>query len=183
MTCDNVREISMMKLKLLRLFSVLVFRLLLTPSCTGQPQLIGPSQPIVAMLGDDVVLPCRLEPAQDAAALMLEWARPDLNPRFVFVRRSGQELANKKNPSYEGRTSLFTNQLIYGNISLKLSKVKLSDEGRYRCFLPAMAVDSFIDLVVGSVSSPVVSLSGINKKSGGVVLACDANGWYPEPEV
>ncbi|KAF7641870.1 hypothetical protein LDENG_00269970, partial [Lucifuga dentata] len=167
----------------LRIFSVLVFCLLLAPSCRGQSQLIGPSQPIVATLGDDVILPCHLEPAVDAADLTLEWTRPDLNPRFVYVRHDNQELAVKKHPRYEGRTSLFIRELNHGNVSLKLSEAKVSDEGRYRCFIPEMHIDVFVDLVVGSVSSPVISLSGIDKKSGGVVLACDANGWYPEPEV
>ena len=34
-----------------------------------------------------------------------------------------------------------------------------------------------------AVSSPVISLSGIDKNSGRVVLQCNSTGWYPEPEV
>ncbi|KAK5848105.1 hypothetical protein PBY51_005752 [Eleginops maclovinus] len=47
----------------LRTLSVLVLLLLLTHHCRGQSQLIGSSQPIVANLGDDIILPCYLEPA------------------------------------------------------------------------------------------------------------------------
>uniref|UniRef100_UPI003AB06819 butyrophilin subfamily 1 member A1-like n=1 Tax=Centroberyx gerrardi TaxID=166262 RepID=UPI003AB06819 len=137
-------------------------------------------RPIVAVVGDDIILPCHLEPAMDAAAMTLEWARPDLDPRFVHVWRDGRELVSYKNPSYEGRTSLFIDKLKHGDISLKLSKVKLSDEGRYRCFIPSLERDSIVQLVVGAVSSPVV---GITKNSSEVVLGCESKGWYPEPEV
>uniref|UniRef100_UPI003AABD333 butyrophilin subfamily 1 member A1-like n=1 Tax=Centroberyx gerrardi TaxID=166262 RepID=UPI003AABD333 len=148
-----------------------------------QSQVIGPTQPIVAIVGDDIILPCHLEPAMDAVAMTLEWTRPDLDPRFVHVRRYRQELVDKKHPSYEGRTSLFIDKLQHGDISLKLSKVKLSDEGKYRCFLPSLDRDSIVELVVGAFSSPVISLVGLNKASGGVVLGCESKGWYPEPEV
>uniref|UniRef100_UPI003AB08C14 butyrophilin subfamily 1 member A1-like n=1 Tax=Centroberyx gerrardi TaxID=166262 RepID=UPI003AB08C14 len=146
----------------------------------GQPQVIGPPQPIVAILGDDIILPCHLEPAMDAVAMTLEWTRPDLNPIFVHLWRDGRELLINKNPSYMGRTSLFINKLKHGDISLKLSKVKLSDEGKYRCFIPTLGRDSIVQLVVGAVSSPVI---GIIKNSSGVVLGCESKGWYPEPEV
>uniref|UniRef100_UPI003AAA6533 butyrophilin subfamily 1 member A1-like n=1 Tax=Centroberyx gerrardi TaxID=166262 RepID=UPI003AAA6533 len=169
----------------LSVFSALAFHhtavfLLLTHSCGGQFQVIGPTQPIVAIVGDDIILPCRLEPATDAVAMTLEWARPDLNPRFVHVWRDGQELLINKNPSYEGRTSLFIDKLKHGDISLKLSKVKLSDDGKYRCFIPSLGRDSIVQLVVGAVSSPVVE---ITKNSSAVDLGCESKGWYPEPEV
>ena len=115
----------------------------------GQSQLISTPQPIVAAVGDDILLPCHLEPAVDIAAKTLEWTRPDLNPRFVHVWRAGQNLVTVKNPSYKGRTSLFTDEVKKGNISLKLSKVKPPDEGRYRCYIPEMNIDSFVELVVG----------------------------------
>ncbi|KAL7376017.1 hypothetical protein ABVT39_028030 [Epinephelus coioides] len=167
----------------LRPLSVLVFHLLLTHSCRGQSQLIGSSQPIVATVGDDIILPCHLEPAVDIAAMTLEWTRSDLDPEFVFVWRAGLDLVHTKHPSYKGRTSLFSDELKRGNISLKLSDVRPSDAGRYRCFIPDMRKGSFIELVVGAVSSPVITLAGIDKASSGVVLQCESAGWYPEPEV
>ncbi|KAK5848106.1 hypothetical protein PBY51_005753 [Eleginops maclovinus] len=51
----------------LRTLSVLVLLLLLTHHCRGQSQLIGSRQPIVANLGSDIILPCYLEPAVNAA--------------------------------------------------------------------------------------------------------------------
>ncbi|XP_076019050.1 uncharacterized protein LOC143010559 isoform X3 [Genypterus blacodes] len=164
-------------------FCVLVFHLSLLPSCRGQSQLIGQPQPIVAKLGDDIVLPCLLEPATDSAGLTLEWSKPDMRPRFVFVWREKEELLDIKHPSYMGRASMFIDELKHGNISLKISKAKLSDEGRYRCFIPTLKIDTFVDLVVGVVSSPLIRLSGIDTSSSAVMLECESAGWYPEPEV
>ncbi|XP_078137933.1 butyrophilin subfamily 1 member A1-like [Centroberyx gerrardi] len=135
---------------------------------------------LVAIVGDDIILPCHLEPAMDAVAMTLEWARPDLNPGFVHVWHYGQELELSKHPSYEGRMSLFIDKLKHGDISLKLSKVKLSNEGKYRFFIPSLGRESIVQLVVGAVSSPV---NEITKDSSEVVLGCESKGWYPEPEV
>ncbi|XP_076586600.1 butyrophilin subfamily 1 member A1-like [Chaetodon auriga] len=159
-------------------FTFLIF-LSLMHSCRGQSKVIGPSQPIVALIGEDIVLPCHLEPAMNAIKMTLDWARRDLNPRFVLVWRHGVELEREKHPSYKGRASLFTDELKHGNISLKLSKVKMDDEGRYKCFMPALFRGSTVQLVVGAVSSPVVQMT---KNSSGV-LECESEGWYPEPEV
>uniref|UniRef100_A0A3Q1IAP6 Ig-like domain-containing protein n=1 Tax=Anabas testudineus TaxID=64144 RepID=A0A3Q1IAP6_ANATE len=167
----------------LRITAVLVFHLLLMHCSTGQSKLIGSSQPIVATVGDDIILPCHLEPAVDVTAMTLEWTRSDLDPRFVSVWRSNDDLVNLKHPSYKGRTTLFTDELKQGNISLKLSKVKPADEGRYRCYVPDNNEDSLVELVVGAVASAVISLTGIDVDKGGVVLQCETKGWYPEPEL
>ncbi|XP_073330878.1 uncharacterized protein [Pagrus major] len=159
-------------------FTVLVC-LTLIHSCRGQHHVIGPSQPIVATVGEDVVLPAHLHPATNALRVTVEWTRPDLSPRFVHVLRQGVKLMGN-HPSYEGRTSLFTDELKLGNISLKLSRVRTSDEGRYRCFIPKLDRDSVVQLVVGAASSPEVQ---VTVNSSGVVLQCQSTGWYPEPEV
>ncbi|XP_053199179.1 butyrophilin subfamily 1 member A1-like [Scomber japonicus] len=135
------------------------------------------------MVGDDVVLPCQLEPPADAAPMILEWAKPDVKPRFVFVWRSGQELVVDQNNDYKGRSSLFIDRLKHGDVSLKLSKVKISDEGTYRCYFPKLKKIFFVELLVGAVSSPGISLVGTDRSSSVVVLQCESKGWNPQPEV
>lgn len=112
-------------------------------------QLFGPSQPIVARVGDDITLPCHLKPAMDITAKTLEWTRTDPDPIFAFVWRAGQEFKKTKHLSYKGRSSLFTDELRHGNMSLKLSNVNLSDKGRYKCYIVEMDKGFFINLVVG----------------------------------
>ncbi|XP_030609428.1 trichohyalin-like isoform X2 [Archocentrus centrarchus] len=164
--------------------SILVFHtavvLTLIHPCRGQSEVIGSPQPVVAMIGDDVILPCHLEPVIDAFGMTLEWARPDLDPRFVLVWRDGVDLESKKHPLYDRRSSLFTHELQSGNISLKISKVKQSDGGRYRCFVPELERYTTVQLVVGAASSPVAQIS---RTSSRVVLQCESAGWYPEPEL
>ncbi|XP_037615011.1 uncharacterized protein DDB_G0290685-like isoform X1 [Sebastes umbrosus] len=153
--------------------------LLLTHSHGGQSQATGQPQPIVAMVGDDITLPCHVKPATDAVHQMLEWSRPDLNPRFVHLRRFGEDQLVDQNPSYKGRTSASIDRLKQGDMSLTLSKVKLSDEGTYRCFSPGLETDSSVQLVVVPVSVTTIE---ITKVSSGV-LQCESEGWYAEPEV
>ncbi|KAM4611881.1 myelin-oligodendrocyte glycoprotein-like [Polymixia lowei] len=115
-------------------------------SVGGQSQLIGSPQPIVAIVGDDIILPCHLQPAYNVEDLTVEWSRPDLKPdskgglsrKYVHLYRDRREILAMKNPSYIGRTILFKEGLKYGNASLKLMNVKLADEGKYRCFIPKL---------------------------------------------
>ncbi|CAJ1048292.1 butyrophilin subfamily 1 member A1-like [Xyrichtys novacula] len=154
--------------------------LLLMSCCGGDSQAAAPSKQTVAMLGDDVVLPCHLVSAGNAADLTVEWARPDLDPRFVLFRRGGIELQHEKHPTYKGRTSLSEDKLKCGDLSLKLSGAKLSDSGTYRCLVPTTDTDSTIQLTVGSVSSPFIHMSSVGNR---VLLDCKSKAWYPEPEV
>ncbi|XP_060908744.1 butyrophilin subfamily 2 member A1-like [Labrus mixtus] len=153
--------------------------------CAGHSQVVAPSLPIVAMVGDDIILPCRLDPPVDTSDMTVEWARLDLDPRFVYVWRDGMELESKKQVSFRRRTSLSINNLRNGDVSLKLSGVKLSDEGNYRCFIPTLAKEATVKLVVGVVSFIAISLERTEKQEVklGMNLQCESEGWYPEPEV
>uniref|UniRef100_A0A3P9DS76 Ig-like domain-containing protein n=1 Tax=Maylandia zebra TaxID=106582 RepID=A0A3P9DS76_9CICH len=137
---------------------------------TGRSQMIGPTQPLVAMTGDDIILPCQLEPARDAVDLTVEWSRRDLKPRFVHLKRDDAELVTQ-NTLYSRRTSLSVNKLKCGDISLKLSKVQVSDAGTYSC-------------LKGSCDKRAILLgSGSSTGQNEIFFKCKSNGWYPEPRV
>lgn len=104
---------------------------------------------VTALVGEDVVLPCLLDPPRDAAQMTVEWGRPDLEPRFVFVRHAGKEHLAHQNQVYKGRTSLSEDKMKDGDVSLKLSDVRHSDNGRYRCYIPKEIEGHFVDLLVG----------------------------------
>uniref|UniRef100_A0A3P9P7X7 Ig-like domain-containing protein n=1 Tax=Poecilia reticulata TaxID=8081 RepID=A0A3P9P7X7_POERE len=157
---------------------------------SGQSQESDLTQTIISMPGDDVVLPCHVDPPQDLSQFTVEWGRPDLKPRFVHVWHNQKEYLADQNKVFKGRTSLFNDKLKDGNFSLKLSDVRHSDNGRYRCYNPKEKTEYFIQLLVdlhhnyrSSASSPAVSLSGLDVSSSGVMLDCSAAGWYPEPEM
>ncbi|XP_055757274.1 butyrophilin subfamily 1 member A1-like isoform X2 [Salvelinus fontinalis] len=167
-----------------------------TSSDTG-----GTVQPIVALVGDDVILPCTLRSTISAVHQTVEWQRPDLKPKEVHLYRDEKEDLVLQNPVFRGRTSLFKEELENGNASLKLTRVKLSDAGNYTCYIPLLDHQkSIIQLIVGesthllttqtplgdrsheikgAASRPVIIIEGI--KGDEVVLRCEAEDCYPEP--
>ncbi|XP_008303800.1 butyrophilin-like protein 2, partial [Stegastes partitus] len=114
---------------------------------SGVPQVVCSSQPIVASLGDDVILPCHVEPPVEEEQLTVEWWRIDLPPdprdprsldRYVHRYHDNQDEEDMKMPVYAGRTELLREELKHCNVSLKIINVKPSDGGLYRCFLPRL---------------------------------------------
>ncbi|XP_030285724.1 myelin-oligodendrocyte glycoprotein-like [Sparus aurata] len=129
-------------------------------SAEGQPRVIGSPRPIVVALGNDVILPCHIEPLFNVEGLTVEWSKPDLKPdpsdplsrvEYVHLYRDRREDPDMKIQSYEMRTELFTDKLKYGNVSLKIMNVTLEDRGRYRCYIPKLKSDikeSVVELFV-----------------------------------
>ncbi|XP_049424575.1 butyrophilin subfamily 2 member A1-like isoform X3 [Epinephelus fuscoguttatus] len=180
--CSLPVTTAKMSTQQLKTFSSLLV-LIPLPQLTGQSNLICSPQPIVALAGDDVILPCRLDPPTSASSRTVEWTRPGLDPEYVHVHQDGRLVHQSQNPLYHYRTALFVDQLINGNVSLNLFRVKISDAGKYKCFLPSLRKEASIQITVGAVSSPVITLAGIDRDKGGVVLQCESAGWHPEPEV
>ncbi|XP_062301176.1 butyrophilin subfamily 3 member A2-like [Scomber scombrus] len=165
------------------LFHHIIF-LPLIQSSIGEVQIIGSSQPILATVGDDIILPCHLKPAVDASNMPVAWLRPDLNPTVVHLWKEGAELVFTKHIDYDARTSLSLRKMKQGDISLTLHKVVLTDNGTYKCYLQVLNISSSVELVVGAVSSPVATIAQMIKKSSSkVILQCESKGWYPQPEV
>ncbi|KAG8005954.1 Butyrophilin-like protein 2 [Nibea albiflora] len=146
-----------------------------------QSKLICSHQPIVVLSGDDVILPCHLEPPIDADSETVIWTRTDLDPKYIHYHKDGRLNFKNQNPSYHYRTRLFVDEMPNGNVSMKIFRVKLSDTGEYKCSLPSMMKEASIQLTVGAVSTPVIEF--VSNQSREVVLQCEAKGWYPEPEL
>ena len=105
---------------------------------------------VTTSVGGDAVLPCQVDPATDHSDTTVEWSRVDLpRDQYVYFHKNGQEFKDTKNPSYDGRTSLFMGEVKKGNVSLKLSGVNSSDGGTYTCFLPDCQKEFTVRLVVG----------------------------------
>uniref|UniRef100_A0A3B4UDB2 Ig-like domain-containing protein n=1 Tax=Seriola dumerili TaxID=41447 RepID=A0A3B4UDB2_SERDU len=100
---------------------------------------------------------------------------------FIHVWHNYQDLHNNQHQSYKGRTSVDVNKLKHGDISLKLSKVKMSDNGIYRCFFPDWSDGYNVKLI--AINQKIMSLAGTDRSNSGVVLQCESKGWYPEPEL
>uniref|UniRef100_A0A3B4WX33 Ig-like domain-containing protein n=1 Tax=Seriola lalandi dorsalis TaxID=1841481 RepID=A0A3B4WX33_SERLL len=145
-----------------------------------QSELICSHQPIVALAGDDVILPCRLEPA--ISARTVEWTKPGLDPKYIHIHKEGLKHWIQ-NPSYNFRTRVFVDELEQGNVSMKIFSVKLSDQGKYRCYIHSVQEEAFIHLSVGESDSVPPLLSPGSVSSPVIKVTCESKGWHPEPEL
>ncbi|XP_054912153.1 uncharacterized protein LOC129376583 [Poeciliopsis prolifica] len=136
-------------------WTFIFFVVLLWTPVKGSLHLIGSSQPIVAAPGDDVILPCRVDPEWDAVGMTVEWSRPDLRPsgpqkrvEYVFVYRFRKTDRDMMMDTYIQRTSLSQDGLRRGDLSLTIRNVSLQDHGRFRCFIPRLGIEAELLLVV-----------------------------------
>ncbi|XP_059403489.1 erythroid membrane-associated protein-like [Carassius carassius] len=101
--------------------------------------LVVPGDPVVAHVGSTVILPCWISPAENAEALEIRWYRHDQfnNPVLLYNQGKIQDVQEK---SYRNRSSLkpWSEQsggLKDGDVSLRLEKLALQDEGLFRCYV------------------------------------------------
>lgn len=97
--------------------------------------MVGGHDLIHAKVGDDVILPCHLEPPFDVNSLTIEWR---FQGQIIHLHHSGAKDDKTSDPKYQGRTSMFHDEFKKGNISLRLIKVTKEDEGNYTCFVPKL---------------------------------------------
>ncbi|KAI4889573.1 hypothetical protein NFI96_009706 [Prochilodus magdalenae] len=99
-------------------------------------KVVGPAVPVVAYAGEELVLPCSLQPNISAVDMMVEWIRTDKDTDdLVHLYKDHKDQNDKQMKSYRGRTALFKEELWEGNTSLKLAVVQTSDEGTYKCLV------------------------------------------------
>uniref|UniRef100_A0A8C4T753 Butyrophilin subfamily 1 member A1 n=1 Tax=Erpetoichthys calabaricus TaxID=27687 RepID=A0A8C4T753_ERPCA len=134
----------------------------------------GPAEPVVAFVGEDVILPAFLTPTMSAEGLEVRWFTSDFTSPVIFYRDN--ILRNEKQMnSYKGRTDLFLTELNLGNVSLKIRSVCLSDFGTYKCFVASKQQEG--DVHISFI--PLISVSA--DEDGHPQLECTADGWSPEP--
>ncbi|XP_036420108.1 ribonuclease inhibitor-like isoform X4 [Colossoma macropomum] len=99
-------------------------------------KVVGRAESLVVDAGEDLILPCSLQPNISAVDMMVEWIRTDLSDnRLVHLYKDHKDTNDKQIKSYRGRTALFKTELQKGNTSLKLSGVQASDQGVYQCYI------------------------------------------------
>ncbi|XP_077876361.1 butyrophilin subfamily 3 member A2 [Ictidomys tridecemlineatus] len=157
--------------------------LLLVQLSTEQFQVVGPRHPIVAVLGEDAILPCSLVPAMNAENMELGWFRTTFS-QTVFIYWNQREQTEEQMAEYRGRTSLVRGCLTEGHAAMHLRKVRISDNGMYTCFFRHGGFYEEADLevkVAGMGSAPQVHIEG--PEEDGVRVVCKASGWFPKPQV
>lgn len=160
-----------------RLFLVSALLLCFSGEAVGQSL----SKVIQALAGDTVILPCSITDSSDLPTV--EWSKGGLMEHITLLYRDGCEIHEMKNHGFRYRTSLIMNELKNGNISLRISNVHLSDAGQHICrkIQKKEIKQDTVELSVGAVSEPKLSVVPVS--GGGVTLQCEANCWYPKPEI
>ncbi|XP_041841867.1 butyrophilin-like protein 2 [Melanotaenia boesemani] len=116
----------------------------------GETEIFCSSEPVVSFCGSSIVLQCHLEPQQDATDNTVKWTQQS---DVVHIRKGEKDVPGEQMERFEGRTSLFSEGLHKGNLSLQLSSLKPSDSGRYKCSFQVGSVEKscYVNLTVGSL--------------------------------
>ncbi|XP_058410682.1 butyrophilin subfamily 1 member A1-like [Diceros bicornis minor] len=149
----------------------------------GEFFVIGPLDPIVAMLGGDATLPCHVSLTMSVENMELRWFRSKFS-EVVFIYQNQQEQNEEQMAQYAGRTSLVRDLLTQGEAAVHIHNVQASDDGPYTCFFRkgGFYEEASLELKVAGVgSAPQVHVKG--PEEDGVRVVCMASGWFPKPQV
>ncbi|RXN27548.1 butyrophilin subfamily 1 member A1-like isoform X1 [Labeo rohita] len=125
----------------------------ITDSRSEQYEVVGAVDVVPAVAGDDVILPCSVKPNISVVDMRVEWFRLDpKDSKLVHLYEDHEDRNTNQIESYRGRTKLNHQELQRGNASLKLSSVRVSDEGLYKCFIQSK---SWYDDAIVNVSVEV----------------------------
>ncbi|KAI4898265.1 hypothetical protein NFI96_029824 [Prochilodus magdalenae] len=130
-------------------------------------KLVGPAAPLVVEAGEDLVLPCSILPNTNAVDMRVEWFRLGVKDLFVHLYETGADMHEQQDRNYRGRTELFKEELHKGNASLKLSAVRVSDEGAYKCLIRE---ESWYDDITVNVNVEAAVRQNTWSSEGGVVF-------------
>ncbi|XP_053904174.1 butyrophilin subfamily 1 member A1-like [Malaclemys terrapin pileata] len=149
---------------------------------SAQFTVTGPNHPVIASLGGEAVLYCRLSPRMSAENMEVRWFRSKYS-EVVHLYRGGRDQYGEHMLEYQGRTELLKDDITNGRVSLRIRNVRPSDDGPYKCFFQSSVSyeEAILELqVAGLGSDPVISVEG--HQDGGIRVVCRSSRWYPEPE-
>ncbi|XP_041947832.1 uncharacterized protein LOC121708937 [Alosa sapidissima] len=127
---------------------------------------------VVCAFQEDCVLPCRFL----QGGMVIHWYKQQIPVHSYYYHKDQLRLQNKH---FSGRTHLFNAHIANGNASLMLRRVKVQDQGRYKCFTSTRkdSQETFVNLRVKALIS-LVRMEMTNES-----VSCQSQHIYPAPEV
>lgn len=109
----------------------------------------SPTQTTRAEEGDDVFLRCLLGHRDDVSGSTVEWSKDGRrNVVHLYLPGGG---AGQQGEEFRNRTFLFHRGLRKGNVTLRMSSVRLSDSGTYSCSVLRLNSSCLTVLTVGKI--------------------------------
>lgn len=105
----------------------------LSGSLAAHFDVVGPSKPILALVGKDVELPCHLSPNVNAENMEVRWFRKKVS-EAVLVHRDGEVKEEEQMAEYHGRATMVKKDISLGQVAVRIHGIKVQDDGEYRCF-------------------------------------------------
>ncbi|KAJ7313825.1 hypothetical protein JRQ81_005558 [Phrynocephalus forsythii] len=145
-----------------------------------------PKNPVIGILGRDILLPCQLktETVLQTVKIDVQWILDKSPEKINVVSYHGGNNDGPWDDRFQGRAQLSHLDLKKGNMSLILKGGQISDQGKYICMisLPNWYDEVIVDLILTeNGAEPTISL--VDYQGQGIGLTCSSSGWYPEPQV
>ncbi|XP_021033236.1 butyrophilin-like protein 10 isoform X2 [Mus caroli] len=165
------------------LVSFILLQLLTSGNGKSDFLVLGPPHPLLAIVGQDKELPCKLSLNISAEGMELRWYR-DKPSSVVHVYKNGEDVYDEQMTEYKGRTSFNGSHVARGEAAVKIHNITVFDNGTYHCVFKEYTSHSQATLwlkVAGRGSSPRIRVTDTQDK--GIRAECTSAGWYPEPKV
>uniref|UniRef100_A0A8C5LKS2 Butyrophilin-like 10 n=1 Tax=Jaculus jaculus TaxID=51337 RepID=A0A8C5LKS2_JACJA len=144
---------------------------------------LGPPGPLLAIVGQDKSLPCKLSPNISAEGMELKWYRDHLFS-VVHMYKNGEDVYEEQMEEYQGRTTFIRDHIARGEATVTIHNITTFDNGTYHCLFKEHTSHSEATLwlkVAGLGSVPRIQVADTQDK--GTWADCTSAGWFPEPQV
>ncbi|XP_076120281.1 uncharacterized protein LOC143100741 isoform X2 [Alosa pseudoharengus] len=149
---------------------------------TVVPEVVAPFNPVLGVVGDDLILPCYLKNNVSAVDMEVQWIIHGV--KMVHQYRRHMDITEKQLQAYRGRTSLFREELQRGNISLKLRSVRVSDTNTYKCYIKTVegTDEASFEVQIHEFGNEP-EIYTVSHNDGSVTLVCKSTNWTTKPSI
>ncbi|XP_027486993.1 butyrophilin subfamily 3 member A2-like [Corapipo altera] len=143
----------------------------------------SPGIPVVGIIGERVVLPCRVTQDPIPEVFSVRWEFHDGPRRIPVGSFDGKSREEEWDGRFRGRVEFFPREFWAGNVSLGLRNVGISDQGSYTCHVSAQDVSREVSVELEVAAIGDIPTIVVRSRKRDLSLSCRASGWFPNPEI